>query len=387
MKKIALALVALCAIALQVKADTDITARENCLYVASATVRTGTVYNLSIAMKNSASTQGYNLEVVVPTEFEIGTPVATLTRNATQVVYSNIVGDGIIRIAGTSTAGDVYTGNDGEVFQLPITIPATATVGTYTIKIQGSKIQGLGDLEDTETTITVTDVITLSENDTELPEDAENAKVKVVRTINANEWSTICLPFAMTEEQVAEAFGSDVQLADFTGYETDDDVTYIKVNFESVDAIEANHPYIIKVTEDVTEFTAEGVDIAAEEEPVVATVKRTRWVWSEFIGNYVAGTSVPEFTLFLSGGAFWYSLGNTSMKAFRGYFDFSDSLSDVKSEYSVKAISINLDGQATAVRDLNVVAPANGAIYNVAGQRVSKVQKGLYIVGGKKVLR
>ena len=41
--------------------------------------------------------------------------------------------------------------------------------------------------------------------------------VRVKRTINANEWSTICLPFAITAEQVKGVFGDDVQLGDFTG--------------------------------------------------------------------------------------------------------------------------------------------------------------------------
>jgi hypothetical protein len=62
----------------------------------------------------------------------------------------------------------------------------------------------------------------LSETDTELPADETGANVTVTRTIKADEWSTFCLPFAMTEEQVKTVFGQDVQLADFTGCE----VTY-----------------------------------------------------------------------------------------------------------------------------------------------------------------
>lgn len=72
-----------------------------------------------------------------------------------------------------------------------------------------------------------------------------NANVRVRRTIKAGEWNTICLPFAMTAEQVKGAFGNDVQIGDFNDYEFDGDV--ISVKFRNATAIEANHPYIIKV--------------------------------------------------------------------------------------------------------------------------------------------
>lgn len=55
-----------------------------------------------------------------------------------------------------------------------------------------------------------------------MPEAAEGVNVRVKRTIKANEWSTLVLPFAMTAEQVKSAFGNDVQLADFTGVETEE---------------------------------------------------------------------------------------------------------------------------------------------------------------------
>ena len=52
--------------------------------------------------------------------------------------------------------------------------------------------------------------------------------IQVKRTIKANEWGTLVLPFDMTEAQLKEALGSDVKLAEFEDYEaeyTGDDVT------------------------------------------------------------------------------------------------------------------------------------------------------------------
>ena len=49
--------------------------------------------------------------------------------------------------------------------------------------------------------------IVLDENSTTAPEAAEGVNARVLRTISADIWNTICLPFAMTAEQVKAAFG------------------------------------------------------------------------------------------------------------------------------------------------------------------------------------
>ena len=55
--------------------------------------------------------------------------------------------------------------------------------------------------------------------------------------------------------------------------------------------------------------------------------------------------------------------------------------------FSVKEFYPFADEDATAIENVNVNDNVNeGAIYNVAGQRVSKLQKGINIVGGKKIL-
>ena len=82
----------------------------------------------------------------------------------------------------------------------------------------------------------------LDELSTEAPEAATGIDVRVRRTIKANEWSTLCLPFAMTAEQVTAAFGNEVKVGDFTGCTVDDETGNITVNFTEVTSIEANHP-------------------------------------------------------------------------------------------------------------------------------------------------
>ncbi|MCR4592066.1 MAG: hypothetical protein K5672_02805, partial [Bacteroidaceae bacterium] len=51
----------------------------------------------------------------------------------------------------------------------------------------------------------------------------------------------------------------------------------------------------------------------------------------------------------------------------------------------IKAFYFDGDG-ANAIKNVNVNATEGSSIYNLSGQRVNKAQKGVYVVGGKKVL-
>ena len=238
--------------------------------------------------------------------------------------------------------------------------------------------------------------VILDETSTTPPADAEGVNVRVMRTINAGSWSTICLPFAMTEAQCKAAFGDDVQLADFTHceatYDVNEDVTGLEVQFADVDiaeGMEANHPYIIKVSEAITEFTADDVDIEVEEVPSVDRdeykVKPKIFIYNSFVGTYVAQTDVPNQCLFLSGNNFWYSSGATKMKAFRAYFDFQDVLSNP--EESGARIAISIDDDPTGIVSVRKSEKSDNVYYDLTGRRVEKPGKGFYIVNGKKILK
>lgn len=236
--------------------------------------------------------------------------------------------------------------------------------------------------------------VVLDENSTTAPEAATDVNVRVLRTINAGNWSTICLPFAMTEAQVKTAFGNDVELADFTGVDTtvdgEDNIVGLTVNFSDVTAIEANHPYIIKVSSAVTEFTVDDVEVDPDEDNAIVEFDNgktgsRRVVYSGLYGTYHSGTIVPEYCLFLSNNKFWYSTGLTKIQGYHAFFEFYDILSEVE-EASVR-IFVNVDGEETKVEGPST-DETEGAIYDLNGRKVSKPQQhGVYIVNGKKVLK
>lgn len=243
----------------------------------------------------------------------------------------------------------------------------------------------------------------LNETDANAPSAKENVDVTVKRTINANEWSTICLPFEVTAEKMDAAFGEGWRLGDFTGCdvtytdETETIVEKINVKFEDVTAIEANHPYIIKVVDKVTEINVDGVDIEAEDEPSVdcdpypyqvmvgKNKYETRYWYNSFIGNYENGFLVPEQTLFLSGGKFWYSVGSTPMMAYRGYFDFYDVLPEA--DTSGTRITMSIDGGEMTGITTGRANTETSTIYDLQGRRVNgQPKKGFYIINNKKTL-
>lgn len=202
--------------------------------------------------------------------------------------------------------------------------------------------------------------ILFDETSTSYPAAETGVDVLVKRTIHANEWSTICLPFAMTRVQMETAFGEDVLLKDFTSYDVEydasDNVTSLTVNFSDASAIEANHPYIIKVSSEVKTFKVDGVDIVPDEANAKVEYDngkqgKQRMVWGSFYGTLKAGTVLEDDCLFLNGNDLHYSDGSTVIKGFRGYIYLVDILTD---KSGIVHISTVLSGDANVDGKVNI---------------------------------
>ncbi len=234
--------------------------------------------------------------------------------------------------------------------------------------------------------------VTLDENSTTLPEASDGeTEIKVKRTLKADQWNTICFPFAMTEAQVYEAFGEDVQVAEFIEYESTDDFASINVIFDEVYRFDrlglmANIPYIIKPTSNISEFMVTSVLEPDEESAFTeyAVGKSSeKVVYGTYRGTLKAGGKVPANCLFLNGGDFWYSTGHSNIKAFRGYFEFVDVLASLETaESNVKLV---FRGETTGIKDVTVET-ANDDMYDLQGRRIVNPDKGVYIKNGKKVV-
>ena len=75
----------------------------------------------------------------------------------------------------------------------------------------------------------------------------------------------------------------------------------------------------------------------------------------------------------------FYQANNNRVATNRAYINAGGSL--------VKSFAIDLDDDATGIENINVNDNlGEGAIYNLAGQRINKLQKGINIVNGKKIM-
>ena len=311
--------------------------------------------------------------------------------NAHSVSINYVTEQEVYRVtcACVSQSGSLpFTATSGTLLKLPIQANESLVMGTslnaglsnvFLSTVGGSDVP-IADVSFRIVIGEASDIRTeLFETSTTAPEAASNVNVRVYRTINANEWSTICLPFAMTEAQVTAAFGNDVLLGDFTGCTVDDNDN-IAVNFTSATAIQKNHPYVIKVSADVTEFSADGVDIDPQEAVVEYKVGR---YYDSFIGNYVNGITIPDYGMFLYNDYFYFSTGLTKIKAYRAYFDFAAAGAEYANSNESRMVFV-FDEQ-TGISDTKWNQDDED-IYSLNGQRVEVPAKGVYVKNGKKVI-
>ena len=311
------------------------------------------------------------------------------------LVSSGFSPAGLSRFQCFSTTSDALTAQSGTLLVLTVKAKAGMAMGTYQATIDPIEFvqtDATPDRPDALTfNIVVSRQVVLDEESPLAPTAASNVNVTVKRTINANSWSTICLPFAMSEAQCKVAFGNDVQIGDFVStdpeYDDDDNVIAIKVKFSKATAIEANHPYIIRVSESVNEFTVDGVNVSPNESE--ALVERDngksgsrKVYYGGFYGTYHHPTTLEALSLFLNGNKFWYSKGLTQMKGYRAYFKLTDKLSDVENASS--RITMLHDG--TTVISTITATVDDGESYTLSGRRIETPTKGLYIKRGKKVI-
>ena len=295
----------------------------------------------------------------------------------------------------------------GAILNFTLNIAETVAPGTYPITFENATISDENNVSVSTTiaqaTLTVNEMatVTLDEESTTVPTaTTEPVIAKVKRSIKAGQWSTICLPFAMTSEQLTEAFGDGVALAEFTGYQVEDNnytkpsgITLQFTKLAETAGTVANNPYLIKVTNAITYdegFTVKNVTLNPDKNStkVSKTVEVDRDEYTiTFIGN-LAQSSLYKNDFFISGGKFYKNTtAGNPIKGFRASFYLSKTMSPA----FAKPMSIDIDGETTGIFEIkeNERTLTDG-VYTINGQYVGKnvdsntLPKGVYIINGKK---
>ena len=202
--------------------------------------------------------------------------------------------------------------------------------------------------------------------------------VKIARTLTANVWNTICLPFDVTAEQIASVLKSAGNVKEYGSEEASKQTIY----FKDAETMVAGKPYLIKPTESATELVFKGVTIKNVGES--GRKFGSNYKICGTFGKYTMKTDGTELFLKTDGKFYVPAVGTATMKGFRAYF--YNLLGDTA------GAALNLSfGEATGIDGVSADAEKNVKVYNVNGQYVGTsldtLPKGLYIVGGKKVLK
>lgn len=314
--------------------------------------------------------------------------------------WTSMFACGDLGISGISTTPNAFSGT-GPFVALTLTIADDTPMGTYPIRIHTARFNGNPRPESTFN-VKIVDRISFDETAEELPSFTAGTKanVSITRTIKANQWSTIVLPFTLTKAKAEAAFGSDVQLAEFSGFEVDygedeENVTplNIVVNFSTYTmtakkSMTGGKPFLIKTSSEITSFEADDVTMVG----TVTDVQKTDEfdTSGKFTGSLVK-TVVPADGVFIADNKFWYSTGDTNTKAFRGWFELGAVL-DKETDFGAK-IGFLIDDVPTSIDGTPFgIVRQQGDVYTIDGLYVgrdiptNRLKKGIYIVNGNKVI-
>ena len=252
--------------------------------------------------------------------------------------------------------------------------------GNYIVKLENSYAWSQGHIVSlvvTQPSLLILDEA--AETNTVIVDNYRNGThdIQIIRTIVADMYNTICLPFDVNEAQLKAIFGSDVKLkqlssAELNGEELDlifDDVT---------SGIYRGTPYLIKTSSNIVNPTF--VDVEIKEK----TGQATSCTNADFIGSFIKG-EVPagENNLFLGpNDLLYFSQDPTPIKGMRAWFQVKGVPNAMQ---AIKRANIVTSGQVITsvdfVKDAN-----NGTLKTIENGQVIIIRDGVrYNVIGVKI--
>ncbi len=290
-----------------------------------------------------------------------------------------------------------YSIDDGQTWQLLTTIDNPQQSGQAQLKLPstgneylfrircGTMVDNIlgTEVDFTSTAYSLTKFIHLYDTKDYTPIQQRDAKVILNRSYTAGKLGTICLPFDLSAEQVTEGFGSGAKVYTF------DSITGSTMHFKQVSAsgIMGGLAYIVRTATDIDRlvFTGVNIDTAAINETFPITLQNEQGESYTLAGTfspYTMKTDGTELYITADGKAKTPSTDGNRMKGYRAYIILPSASSEVK---------LNIDGELTSIEDIcPTPSSQHKDVYNINGQLVGHstdhLPKGIYIVGGKKLV-
>lgn len=204
------------------------------------------------------------------------------------------------------------------------------------------------------------------------------------KTIYGNEWNMICLPFKLKQTDIQRVFGEDVKVVEFSYVSLVGD--QMQMNFDFVTDMKAATPYMIMPSKDVSNLVFDNVFVSTKEAQAITPTGSSY----SLVGvlSPVTLTAGHGSVVLLRNNLLSYVPKECLLHGCRAYIACSAP------ESAAKALSLNIDGEVTAIQGVmvqNTQSVVSGKVYNLNGQclGVDAVQlpKGVYIVKGHKIIK
>lgn len=235
--------------------------------------------------------------------------------------------------------------------------------------------------------------VSISQKDGYTYEVKNNATVTLTKPLQANVWNAICLPFSMTEQQVRNAFGKDVRIAEFKEVDESGKKTVASFGMHYYQLITAGKPCLIKPSIVSDTYNIEGVTIDAENALTIADSNKK----FNFVGTY-APTTMPVNSHFLGSndGKLYYITANKEISGLKAFFQ-PVSTSNAKLSIAFDSTDNDFDNNTTGIEAIKdymdqdaANSSANKGIYNINGQFMGTnpaiLPQGIYVKNGKKFI-
>ena len=277
-----------------------------------------------------------------------------------------------------------------------VTIETTSASKVVYLKVsKGARIWGIttyfSDL--TYSNYATTVPLSFSFSDTEdltasLPKTSPLADqtITLVRNLYSG-WNTFCVPFALTQAQLEEAYGSGAVAKYLSKVTTGTEGVTLHFTPEEEGGIKANKAYLLYLTADVTEAkTFSGVTLqpAGDCTTTVTAADGGDYTFQGILAPTELKTDNTQYFLNSAGTAFVLPRADSSpMKATRAYIIVPTPAGSAQG----RQYRFDFNGTTTAIDNVTVSGMEDGAWYTISGIRVNRpAAKGVYIHNGRKVI-
>ncbi len=209
------------------------------------------------------------------------------------------------------------------------------------------------------------------------------ANVTLQRTLSNSFWNSFCVPFNISQEQINEVFGGG-EVLEFSN------ATRSSVTFKTVTTgIRAGVPCLFKPINSVTNPDFSQVNITASEEEIV---EENGFRFEGHFARYDMATDQSEYFLSTDGKLYYPNPNQNHLLGMRATFTIPPMIA----RQGIIRMIIDEDMVSEGLDVVDGLQSVDGGfmlsqpVYNLNGQKVgmtnSKLDKGVYIVNGKKVI-